>query len=525
MANRYWVGGDGTWDTTSTTNWSDTSGGAGGASVPTSGDVAIFNASSGGGTITLGATVDCLTINLTGFTGTFDFNFFDVNVVGNAATVVNVTSTIAAITRTGKFNCTYSGSTGTRTIVISTGDITKAVNLSISNGSDAVVFSGAIRLSTLTFTGFSGTWAAASTVNIGNSLVLSSDMTVDSIAGSITFSSTATGNTITTNGKTIDQAITFNGVGGSWQLQDNLTVGSTRTVTLTNGTLDLNNKTLSCGLFSSNNSNTRSIAFGTGNITLTGSSATIFNGTGSSSTAIGFTGTPTVNCTYAGSTGTRTISGGSRTVLTESQVFNFNITAGSDTVSFPNANAYGNLDFTGFTGALTTGTDYFYGDVKLASGQSWTATTSAIRFAATSAKQITTSGITIDSPLNFNGIGGTWSFADALTQGSTKAFTIANGTVKLKAGATSTVGAFATSGSTQKYLQSTAADSQATLSQASGTVNASYLTIKDINATGGATWNAYRSLNNVDAGNNTGWDFLNAPVTTTTLAMRLGFGL
>ena len=112
-----------------------------------------------------------------------------------------------------------------------------------------------------------------------------------------------------------------------------------------------------------------------------------------------------------------------------------------------------------------------------------------------------------------------------MTQGSTRAFTITNGTVKLKAGATSTVGSFVTSGTTQKYLQSTLVGSRATLSQVSGTVSVSYLTIKDIAATGGATWNAYRNLNNIDAGNNTGWDFLSTPVTTTSLSMRLGFGL
>jgi hypothetical protein len=40
---RYWRGGTGTWDATTTTNWSATSGGAGGASVPTSADAVVFN--------------------------------------------------------------------------------------------------------------------------------------------------------------------------------------------------------------------------------------------------------------------------------------------------------------------------------------------------------------------------------------------------------------------------------------------------------------------------------------------------
>ena len=42
MATRYWVGGTGAWDAT-TTHWSTTSGGAGGASVPTSADDVIFD--------------------------------------------------------------------------------------------------------------------------------------------------------------------------------------------------------------------------------------------------------------------------------------------------------------------------------------------------------------------------------------------------------------------------------------------------------------------------------------------------
>jgi hypothetical protein len=139
--------------------------------------------------------------------------------------------------------------------------------------------------------------------------------------------------------------------------------------------------------------------------------------------------------------------------------------------------------------------------------------TGATTFAATSGtQQITTNGQTLDSPLTFNGIGGTFAFQDALTQGSTRAFTITNGTVQLKNGVTSTVGAFATSGTNQKFLQSTTPGSQATLSQASGTVDASYLTIRDINAIGGATWNAFVNQQNIDAGNNDGWDFGISPI-------------
>jgi hypothetical protein len=79
-----------------------------------------------------------------------------------------------------------------------------------------------------------------------------------------------------------------------------------------------------------------------------------------------------------------------------------------------------------------------------------------------------------------------------------------NGTLKLKAGATSTVGSFVTTGTNMKYLQSSTAGTQATISAASGTISVSYLTIQDSNATGGATWNAL-NVTNKNLGNNTEW--------------------
>lgn len=71
MADRYWVGGTANWDSTVGTKWSATSGGAGGASVPTSADAVFFNAASGTVTVTVatgGGTAQ--SINCTGFTGT-----------------------------------------------------------------------------------------------------------------------------------------------------------------------------------------------------------------------------------------------------------------------------------------------------------------------------------------------------------------------------------------------------------------------------------------------------------------------
>lgn len=388
-----------------------------------------------------------------------------------------------------------------------------------ASGAVQIVIGTSATCRNLNFTGFTGTIGSGS-ANLACYGDLTMVSTTNAWTGAINFLST-TAQTITSNGFVFDSSMTFNGVGGSWQLVDNLTTGSTRTVTLTNGTLDLNNQTLSTGLFSSSNSNTRSIAFGTGNITLTGSNTTILLLT--TSTGLSVTGTKSFNANYSGSTGTRTFAVGSAgSGATEANAVNVSITNGTDIATITSNRVLGSLDFTGFAGTLTNTAYTLYGNLTTSSGMSIDAGASAITFAATSGtKTITTNGKTFDFPMNFTGVGGTWEFADALTQGSTRAFAIANGTVKLKAGATSTVGAFATSGSNQKYLQSTLAGSQATLSQASGTVTTSYLSIKDIAATGGATWNAYVDYNNVDQGDNTGWDFSYSPAIDNEFPIAL----
>lgn len=67
MANRYWIGGSGNWSNTA--HWSATSGGTGGATVPTSADAVFFNSSSFSSTgqiVHLDAVVNCLSMNWTG---------------------------------------------------------------------------------------------------------------------------------------------------------------------------------------------------------------------------------------------------------------------------------------------------------------------------------------------------------------------------------------------------------------------------------------------------------------------------
>lgn len=75
MAARFWVGGTGTWDAATTTNWASSSGGAGGQSVPGASDDVTFDSSSGGGTVTVdfGGLITINSLTMTTFTGTLDF--------------------------------------------------------------------------------------------------------------------------------------------------------------------------------------------------------------------------------------------------------------------------------------------------------------------------------------------------------------------------------------------------------------------------------------------------------------------
>lgn len=59
MANRYWIAGTGLWSNTS--SWSTTSGGSGGASIPTTSDTVVFDANSfsSTGTVTISIDASC----------------------------------------------------------------------------------------------------------------------------------------------------------------------------------------------------------------------------------------------------------------------------------------------------------------------------------------------------------------------------------------------------------------------------------------------------------------------------------
>jgi len=188
MAIKYWVGGTGTWDASTTTNWSDTDGGAGGAVAPTSADDVVFNANSDTGA-----------------------NFV---------------------------------------VTISTGAVCKDITIS---GLDK----------TMTLAG-SAAWS------IFGSLTFPASNLTRTFTGNITFASTSTGKTITTNGVTFASIIAFNGSGGEWTLGSALT--TTLQITHAAGSLITANFNISCALYQlATVIAARALSLGSSTLTITGS--------------------------------------------------------------------------------------------------------------------------------------------------------------------------------------------------------------------------------------------------------------
>ena len=134
----------------------------------------------------------------------------------------------------------------------------------------------------LSFSGATCTFAGSAAISLKDDLTLASGVT-RTYTGALTFTSTSTGKTITSAGKSLASAVVFNGVGGGWTLADDLT--NTSTLTLTNGTLNLGGFAVSAASLSSSNSNTRTLTLGSGTLTLTGT-GTVFDATTSTNLTV-----------------------------------------------------------------------------------------------------------------------------------------------------------------------------------------------------------------------------------------------
>jgi hypothetical protein len=473
-----------------------------------------------------------------------------------SGTAFNVVGTSLTYTGTPTVNISNNSATAT-TVTATSFSSSNVFNFNITTGTYALTLTTASFFNALNFTGFTGTWApGTATATFYGNLTLVSGMTLTTGSGIWTFAGTSGIQAITSAGKQ-PNPLEINNTGTSVQLQDNLTASNSLTLTrgtfdwnfktinsgfasltvstgastiinnaasatytfsntitinsgtltlsstaplatsssfsFLSGTLVLSNLTFNCASISSANSNTRSIQFGTGNITVTGSS-TSFNVTGTNLT---YTGTPTVN--ISPTSGNVTITAIN---FIETNAFNVNVTTGAGTFTLTADGVVKSLNFTGFTGTYPLGVNLTcYGSLTFVSGMLFNAGGRTITFANTSGTAtITSAGQTLGG-VTKSGAGGTLAIADATTLDT---LTFTAGTLQLPASTTITVGSFVTTGTTLKFLTSSTSGTQATISDASGTNTVTYLSIQDSNATGGALWDA-SSATNVNAGNNSGW--------------------
>jgi hypothetical protein len=204
MADRYWVGGTASWDGTAGTKWATTSGGTGGASVPTTADDVFFtNLSTGTCTIASG-NLGAKSINCTGFTGTItgtisidvagsvtlsagmNWNHVaNVNIIGTG-TITTAGKSFSALVVNGVGITVTLGDAlniGTRTLTVTNGTFTTA-NFSITAGSlfssnsnvrtinfgsSTITLSGNISFNAATFTNLTLN-AGTSQINNSNSI-------------------------------------------------------------------------------------------------------------------------------------------------------------------------------------------------------------------------------------------------------------------------------------------------------------------------------------------------------------------
>ena len=143
---------------------------------------------------------------------------------------------------------------------------------------------------------------------------------------------------------------------------------NTGTFTFTSGAITLSNLKLSCGAFSSNNANTRSIAFGTGNITCSGT-GTVWRT--DVITGFSYTGTSTVNLTDSSSTLRSIIQGAG----TAAQAVSFYIKAGTGQINLTTTSGvFKDIDCTGSTVSLNIGSSIaLYGNLVLTNSSASTA--------------------------------------------------------------------------------------------------------------------------------------------------------
>ena len=485
MADRYWVGGTGTWNTSSTTNWSASSGGASGASVPTAAD-SIFFDQAGTYNVTMTGAVNCLDWTVSAGSVTF--------VTGTSPSMTvygNVTWAAGSVAFSGAtFSWQFTASGGSRSI--STNNVSVPGNpTTFSNGTFNLgsAFTASINLNfssnptintndyALTFDGI----GASVTLNLGSSIVTARGSTVFLTGTSSTINpGTSTllctyissiNLSLLTTGITLNNVIFTSNAGSSVSINNrntfnnlsftapnfvatkNITFGAPQTI---NGSLSILNTDVVAAnrrtFFASStyglahtltiNGTTDLIDADFRDLYITGAATPISGtriGNRGNCTGITFNTPKTVYWNLAGAqnwsaSAWALTSGGTPSVNNfplpqDTAIFN-NAGSVTGTITLDSAIGYvGTVDMSARTSAMTiafTNPTTCYGDWTNGSGTTFTGTL-ALTFSGGGTQTITSAGRTFSCPITIDTYGGTVQLADALNL-NTVDLTITNGT-------------------------------------------------------------------------------------------------
>ena len=314
--------------------------------------------------------------------------------------------------------------------------------------------------------------APSNNLNIHGLLKLIQNMNF-AFSGSVYFEGQSPSPTynVTLAGNSLNNDVYFNGSGGNWTLQDDLSTG-TNNVYLNHGTLNTNGQTVSMSRFYSSNDNTRALNLGSSVINVSSGSNTAWQVTGSNFTIT--PGTSEIRFTTANG-------GFSSLGASDLKYHNvlFQNLGGSATIS--SDDSIHKVTFNP-TGSITGGGAYDYLVMNVGGQLQGNSSYGSVQlYGNTTINGVNTFG--------------------RLLLGSGYSFTF-------QSGSTQTItGRFIIWGTASRSItiKSSSAGTQATISKAAGTVLGNYILLKDMVATGGATFDLYSSTDN---GNNTGWNFL-----------------
>jgi len=428
MVAKYWVGGTDTWDTTAGSKWASTSGGTTYLPIPTSIDTVFFTNLSGINTVTIGTGAVCSTLTMTGFPGTLAFGSNSISAAGTSTFFTG--DTTYSVTGTPLIKSTSISATN-RTLAAGAVTEANSISFDFQSGSGTISGTGTNNIRSLTFSGsFTGALSSAFAPTIYGDLTLISTMTVNAGTGIKTFAGSGTQKITVPSPLNLDFPITFSGT-GTYQLQANLAVGTStsRTITHTSGTIDLQSYTLThFGLYTSSSSVSRGFT-GTGvyNITRTGT-ATYWD----CAVATGFTRSGTASVQFTGvntSASTLTVLHGTTTGA-EANAMSFFFGSAPTVVLASGASGNWIADlgvlpsssitlFGGATGRTIYG-GFFGGSTTTQSPNPF----GALTFASTSATARNIN-ISSSSALTFNGVGGSWQLSGT---SSAPTVTLTNGT-------------------------------------------------------------------------------------------------